>query len=88
MNGKSRPPGQLFLFLKTCFKNNKIMKQMYFAEQTLEGDFVIVRYDNRMQYLIPLRGERYATVDEAIARARQLNEEYFAEAEGSGEKQS
>ena len=64
------------------------MKQMYFAEQTLEGDFVIVRYDNRMQYLIPLRGERYATVDEAIARARQLNEEYFAEAEGSGEKQS
>ena len=47
-----------------------------------------MRYDNWMQYLIPLRGERYATVDEAIARARQLNEEYFAEAEGSGEKQS
>ena len=38
MNGKSRPPGQLFLFLKTCFKNNKIMKQMYFAEAEGSGE--------------------------------------------------
>lgn len=29
---RAAPRGSSFLFLKTCFRNNKIMKQMYFAE--------------------------------------------------------
>ena len=59
------------------------MRQMYFAEQTLDGDFVIVRYDSKMQYLVPMRGERYATAEEAKARAHELNEEYFAKPQDS-----
>ena len=30
---------------------------MFFAEQTLNGTFIIVRYDNQMQYLVPLDGQ-------------------------------
>lgn len=54
------------------------MKQMFFAEQTLDGTFIIVRYDNQMQYLVPLDGQRGLTAEEAITRAHEMNVEYFA----------
>lgn len=57
------------------------MKQMFFAEQTLDGTFIIVRYDNEMQYLVPLEGQRGLTAEDAIARAREMNKDYFAEPE-------
>lgn len=54
------------------------MKQMYFAEQTLDGTFIIVRYDKTMQYLVPLKGQCNLTAEDAIARAKDMNKEYFA----------
>lgn len=61
------------------------MKQMYFAEQTLDGTFIIVRYDNQMQYLVPLDGQRGLTAEDAITRAKEMNEEYFARFEQAKE---
>lgn len=57
------------------------MRQMFFAEQTLEGYFVIVRYDRTMQYLVRVDGERYDSAEKAEARARELNEDYYANPE-------
>lgn len=57
------------------------MRQMFFAEQTLEGYFVIVRYDGTMQYLVRVNGERYSSAEDAKARARELNEDYYADPE-------
>lgn len=54
---------------------------MFFAEQTLEGYFVIVRYDGTMQYLVRVNGERYSSAEDAKARARELNEDYYADPE-------
>lgn len=36
--GRAAPRGSSFFFLKTSFKNNKIMKQMYFAEAEGSGE--------------------------------------------------
>lgn len=61
------------------------MKQMFFAEQTLDGTFIIVRYDNQMQYLVPLDGQCNLTKQEAITRAHEMNEEYFASPDQAAE---
>ena len=74
-----------FLLMLKTNKEECIMKQMYFAEQTLDGTFIIVRYDNQMQYLVPLDGQRGLTAEDAITRAKEMNEEYFARFEQAKE---
>ena len=61
------------------------MKQMFFAEQTLDGTFIIVRFDNEMQYFVPLEGQRGLTAEDAKARAREMNKDYFASPEQAEE---
>ena len=68
-------------FNNNPYLNKKIMKQVFFAEQTLEGTYIIVRYNKTHEYLVPVRGEVGYTEEKAIARARELNEDYFAEPE-------